>query len=365
MKKGIWTEDIQIRPVTTTMADDLMAAFEAEMQALQKQPAAKTSGVATTKVISAKPVVSKVISAKPVVIQKAPVKPTSYNVPAYPAYHRKPAPSPRVSAPAQPSIPVPAVPVAYPAPAPIKPYAGAAETEQSKIERQQSAYNYEKVASIKRDQSSSSNSSSRRDEGDRHSSRSIRSDGRDDRHSRSSSSRSRDDRYQSTRIRRDERSNRDERSHSSRDAAPPQKKAKSKYANVKINPQVGVHRYSGGHVWEDKTMAEWPQGDHRVFVGDLGNEVTDDLLAHTFNKYASFAKAKVIRDKFNNKSKGFGFISFLDPFDMVKAIKEMNGQYCGNRPMKLRKSTWKDRNVKSKKQLRKLRGRRRPKLSFH
>ena len=26
-------------------------------------------------------------------------------------------------------------------------------------------------------------------------------------------------------------------------------------------------------------------GDHRVFVGDLGNEVTDDLLAHTFNKY--------------------------------------------------------------------------------
>ena len=34
-----------------------------------------------------------------------------------------------------------------------------------------------------------------------------------------------------------------------------------------------------------------------------------------------------------------------------KAITEMNGKYCGNRPMKLKKSSWKDRNkgvIKSK-----------------
>lgn len=52
--------------------------------------------------------------------------------------------------------------------------------------------------------------------------------------------------------------------------------------------------------------------DYRLFVGDLGNEVTDDNLAGAFRKYTSFAKAKIIREKWNKKSKGYGFVSFLD-----------------------------------------------------
>jgi len=62
-----------------------------------------------------------------------------------------------------------------------------------------------------------------------------------------------------------------------------------------------------------------------VFCGDLGNEVTDETLARAFNKYPSFRKAKVVRDKRSMKTKGFGFVSFKDPNDFVKAIREMNG----------------------------------------
>jgi hypothetical protein len=32
--------------------------------------------------------------------------------------------------------------------------------------------------------------------------------------------------------------------------------------------------------------------------------------------------------------------------DCAKAIREMNGKYLGTRPMKIRKSTWKDRDIK-------------------
>ena len=35
---------------------------------------------------------------------------------------------------------------------------------------------------------------------------------------------------------------------------------------------------------------------------------------------------------------GFGFVSFLDPYDCAKALREKNGKYIGNRPCKLRKS---------------------------
>ena len=103
-------------------------------------------------------------------------------------------------------------------------------------------------------------------------------------------------------------------------------------------------RSAGGERWEDASLAEWPENDHRIFVGDLGNECTDDMLARAFAKYPSFAKAKVVKDKMDpGKNKGFGFVSFLDLADYALAMKEMNGKFIGNRPVKLRKSSWNER----------------------
>lgn len=113
----------------------------------------------------------------------------------------------------------------------------------------------------------------------------------------------------------------------------------------KIKKPKKFLRVAGGTTWEDPTLAEWDPNDYRVFCGDLGNDVTDELLTSTFEKYASFVKARVIRDKRTNKSKGYGFVSFKDPIDYAKAIKEWDGKYIGCRPIKLRKSVWKDRAV--------------------
>eukprot|EP00301_Raphidiophrys_heterophryoidea_P003783 c11694_g2_i3.p1 GENE.c11694_g2_i3~~c11694_g2_i3.p1 ORF type:complete len:112 (-),score=24.48 c11694_g2_i3:310-624(-) len=96
-------------------------------------------------------------------------------------------------------------------------------------------------------------------------------------------------------------------------------------------------------------MADWPDNDYRIFCGDLGNECTDDNLAKAFSKYPTFARARVVRDKKTGKTKGYGFVSFLDPQDFVTAMKEMDGKYIANRPVKLRKSSWKDRNVENAK----------------
>ncbi len=63
-------------------------------------------------------------------------------------------------------------------------------------------------------------------------------------------------------------------------------------------------RAAGGEKWWDPTLTEWPENDFRIFVGDLGNEVNDDVLTKAFQKFTSFAKAKVIRNKHTNKTKG-------------------------------------------------------------
>ncbi|CAL9219561.1 unnamed protein product [Arabidopsis halleri] len=104
-----------------------------------------------------------------------------------------------------------------------------------------------------------------------------------------------------------------------------------------------IPRKAAGQSWEDPTLSEWPENDYRLFCGDLGNEVNDDVLSKAFTRFPTFNMAKVIRDKRTGKTKGYGFVSFSNPADLAAALKEMNGKYVGNRPIKLRKSSWKER----------------------
>ncbi|XP_059665733.1 uncharacterized protein LOC132311705 [Cornus florida] len=104
-----------------------------------------------------------------------------------------------------------------------------------------------------------------------------------------------------------------------------------------------IPRKAAGQAWEDPTLAEWPENDYRLFCGDLGNEVNDDVLSKAFSRFPSFNMARVVRDKRTGKTKGYGFVSFANLTDLAAALKEMNGKYVGNRPIKLRKSNWRER----------------------
>jgi len=98
-----------------------------------------------------------------------------------------------------------------------------------------------------------------------------------------------------------------------------------------------VVRKGGGQTWEDPTLLEWGSA-HRIFVGNLAGEVTDESLLKAFSKYPSVQKARVVRDKRTTKSKGFGFVSFTDADDYFKAAKEMNGKYIGSHPVLIKRS---------------------------
>ena len=117
-------------------------------------------------------------------------------------------------------------------------------------------------------------------------------------------------------------------------------------SNLPTTTTSGAIRSAGGEVWQDPTLAEWDTDDYRLFVGNLGREVTDADLRQAFqSKYPSFQKARVVRDQKSHKSKGYGFVSFKEGEDFLKAFREMQGKYIGSRPVKLQKSNWKDRNV--------------------
>jgi RNA recognition motif-containing protein len=62
-----------------------------------------------------------------------------------------------------------------------------------------------------------------------------------------------------------------------------------------------------------------------IYVSNLGFSVQDEDLKEYFAEYGEVTSAKVITDKFTNRSRGFGFVEMPDEEAAQKAIKELNG----------------------------------------
>ncbi|CAH8363256.1 unnamed protein product [Eruca vesicaria subsp. sativa] len=83
----------------------------------------------------------------------------------------------------------------------------------------------------------------------------------------------------------------------------------------------------------ERRQSEGPE--HTVFVGDLAPDVTDYVLTETFKAvYSSVKGGKVVIDRTTGRSKGYGFVRFGDESEQIRAMTEMNGQYCSSRPMR-------------------------------
>ena len=117
-------------------------------------------------------------------------------------------------------------------------------------------------------------------------------------------------------------------------------------------------RVAAGKKWTDATLSEFPENDYRLFVGNLDKILTEAKLAEAFqSKFPSFAMCRIIYDKVSGESKGYGFVSLMDPKDCARAIREMDQSWLGSRPIKVKRSDWKERDLKEiRKDKRKKRG---------
>ncbi|XP_063714663.1 nucleolysin TIAR-like isoform X2 [Symsagittifera roscoffensis] len=74
---------------------------------------------------------------------------------------------------------------------------------------------------------------------------------------------------------------------------------------------------------------------YHIFVGDLSPEVTNDDLMKLFCKCGEVSDAKVIRDANTNKSKGYGFVSFVNKKEAERAKDSLNGTMVGSRAIRI------------------------------
>ena len=75
-----------------------------------------------------------------------------------------------------------------------------------------------------------------------------------------------------------------------------------------------------------------------IYVGNLSWNLKDQDLANLFTPFGEVASAKIVMDKFTQRSKGFGFVEMKDDTQAQAAIAQLNGSEIDGRNLVVNES---------------------------
>jgi RNA recognition motif-containing protein len=73
----------------------------------------------------------------------------------------------------------------------------------------------------------------------------------------------------------------------------------------------------------------------KIYVGNLSFNTNDDQLNSIFAPFGAVSSARVIKDKFTDRSRGFGFVEMDNNEEADKAIAALNGKEVDGRALKV------------------------------
>lgn len=72
-----------------------------------------------------------------------------------------------------------------------------------------------------------------------------------------------------------------------------------------------------------------------IYVGNLSHDVTEDELRGAFEAFGEVASASVIKDKYTQESRGFGFVEMPTQSEGQAAITGLNGTDLKGRALRV------------------------------
>ena len=75
-------------------------------------------------------------------------------------------------------------------------------------------------------------------------------------------------------------------------------------------------------------------GSVEIYVGNLSYDMTEDQLRETFAAYGKVNSARLITNRFNGKSKGYGFVQMPVREEAEKAVAALNDKDIMGRKMR-------------------------------
>jgi RNA recognition motif-containing protein len=82
----------------------------------------------------------------------------------------------------------------------------------------------------------------------------------------------------------------------------------------------------------------------KLFVGSLSWNINDQGLREAFEPFGEITEATVITDRDSGRSRGFGFVTFVDEEAADKAISALDGTELDGRPVKVNVARERSRN---------------------
>jgi RNA recognition motif-containing protein len=77
----------------------------------------------------------------------------------------------------------------------------------------------------------------------------------------------------------------------------------------------------------------------RLFVGNLSFSLDDGELRAAFTEAGGVARAEIVHDRFDGRSRGFGFVEMANESGASQALRLLNGRELGGRPMRVEAAT--------------------------
>ena len=71
----------------------------------------------------------------------------------------------------------------------------------------------------------------------------------------------------------------------------------------------------------------------RIFVGNLPFSATESQLNELFSQHGEVVSAEIVKDRFTDRSRGFGFVEMADNAAAQAAISALNGHEMDGRPL--------------------------------
>ena len=73
----------------------------------------------------------------------------------------------------------------------------------------------------------------------------------------------------------------------------------------------------------------------KLYIGGLVEDITSAELKEVFEEFGEIIECKVITDRYTKRCKGFGFITFKNDEDALKAIEEGDGGELDGKTIKV------------------------------
>lgn len=81
----------------------------------------------------------------------------------------------------------------------------------------------------------------------------------------------------------------------------------------------------------------------KIYVGNLNYQTTDEELSELFTQFGAVVSARIIMDRYTNRSKGFGFVEMETDEACATAIAELDGKDFKGREVRVSEARERER----------------------